>query len=138
MSFLLDTNVLSEWQKERPNAGVVRWLHEVDEDRVYLSVVTLAELRFGVQRLAGGRRRQRLEAWLTDDLPARFEARLLAVDASIADDWGRLMADRATKGRPAGAMDGLLGATARVHSLTVVTRNKAHFAPDVTVHNPWT
>lgn len=84
MSFLLDTNILSEWQKERPNAGVVRWLHEV-----YLSVVILTELRFGVQRLAGGRRRQRLEAWLTDDLPARFEARLLAVDASIADDWGR-------------------------------------------------
>lgn len=138
MSFLLDTNVLSEWEKERPNSGVVRWLHEVDEDRVYLSVVTLAELRFGVQRLAGGRRRQRLEAWLTEDLPARFEARLLAIDAPIADDWGRLMAERAATGRPAGAMDGLLGATARVHALTVVTRNETHFAPDVPVHNPWT
>ena len=73
--WLLDTNVISEWAKPLPDAAVVRWLDEVDEDRVFLSVVTLAEIRFGIERLAPGRRRAGLDRWLRDELPERFEGR---------------------------------------------------------------
>ena len=75
MSFLLDTNVVSEWTKSRPDAGVVAWLAELDEDRAFISVVTLAELRHGVERMPAGARRSRLDEWLATQLPLRFEAR---------------------------------------------------------------
>ncbi len=72
MNFLLDTNVVSEWTKARPDIGVVRWLDEVDEDRVFISVITLAEVRRGVMRLPDGVRRDRLQKWLSRDIVARF------------------------------------------------------------------
>ena len=70
MTFLLDTNVVSEWVRARPDPGVVAWLDEVDEDRVFLSVATLAELRSGIARIPTGSRRVRLEDWLGEELPA--------------------------------------------------------------------
>ena len=88
MSFLLDTNVVSEWTRPRPNVGVVEFLATEDEDALFLSVVTLAELRRGVDRLATGRRRSRLDDWLRNDLPARFTDRLLGIDAATADTGG--------------------------------------------------
>jgi toxin FitB len=137
MSFLLDTNAISEWVKPRPDPGIVRWLDEVDEDRTYLSVITVGELRKGVDRLANGRRRDRLEQWLTGELPDRFGGRMLPVDVAIADEWGRVLA-RAEKAGTAGGIDALIAATAKVHGLQVVTRNVAHFrylgAP---VISPW-
>jgi predicted nucleic acid-binding protein len=139
VSFLLDTNVVSEWTKPRPDAGVARWLALVDEDRVYLSVVTVAELRHGVERLSAGRRRSRLDEWLRLELPLRFEGRLLPVSSEIADEWGRLVARRDVQGRPIHAMDALLAATAVVHDLTLVTRNAVDFEQSVkSVVNPWT
>ena len=70
MSFLLDTNVVSEWMNPRPNPGVVAWLADVDEDRTFLSVITLTELRYGIDRMAAGNRRKRLDEWLGEELPA--------------------------------------------------------------------
>jgi toxin FitB len=138
VSFLLDTNVVSEWVKPRPDPGVVAWLAEVDEDRVFISVVALAELRHGVERLEHGRRRERLDAWLRDELPLRFEGRVLAVDAAVAEAWGREVARRDEMGRPIGAMDAFIAATAQVHELTLVTRNVLDFEPSVkTIVNPW-
>ena len=87
MSFLLDTNVVSEWVKPRPHQGVIAWLAEADEDRVFLSVVTLAELRHGIERMAAGSRRERLDVWLREELPLRFEKRVLSIDAAVADAW---------------------------------------------------
>lgn len=81
MNFLLDTNVIAEWTKPRPNSGVITWLDEADEDRVFLSVATLAELRHGVDRLAPAARRKKLDSWLREELPLRFESRVLAVTA---------------------------------------------------------
>ena len=139
MSFLLDTNVVSEWTKPRPNAGVVEWLTEVDEDEVFLSVVTFAELRHGIERLPTGARRRRLDDWLRSDLPLRFDARIVGVDGAIADEWGRLVARCEKRGRPIHAMDALIAATALVHGLTLVTRNTADFQASVsTLLNPWT
>lgn len=139
MNYLLDTNVVSEWTKPRPNPGVVTWLAQADEDRVFLSVITLAELRHGVERMADGVRKARLDAWLTDELPLRFEGRVLTVDAAAADTWGRLLARVQAAGRPVGAMDAFLAAIAERHALTLVTRNVADFKPfGLPVLNPWT
>jgi len=91
MNFLLDTNAVSEWVKPRPNAGVIRWMESADEDRVFLSVISLAELRYDVERMAAGARLSRLERWLRDDLPLRFEGRIFPVDDDIAQAWGRVV-----------------------------------------------
>lgn len=139
MSFLLDTNVVSEWVKREPDRGVITWLAEVDEDRVFLSVVTLAEIRHGVDRLPRGARRTRLDAWLRDEVPVRFEGRLLTVDEKVADSWGEVVARREVAGQPIGVMDAFIAATAIVHALTLVTRNERDFKGTVEeIVNPWT
>ena len=137
MSFLLDTNVVSEWVKPQPNAAVIAWLDEVDEDRVFLSVVTLTELSYGIKRLAAGKRRKRLEDWLEHELTLRFEGRILDIDQTVANACGELLAEREAAGRPFGAMDAYLAATAQVHRLILVTRNDSDFEGTVRYLNPW-
>lgn len=138
MNFLLDTNVVSEWTKARPDSGVVDWLAQIDEDAVFLSVVTFAELRHGIERLPASKRRKQLDEWLRSDLPLRFEQRILPVDGAVADEWGRVVARHDALGRPIHAMDALIAATAHVHALTLVTRNTSDFEASVkSVVNPW-
>lgn len=138
MNYLLDTNIVSEWTKTSPDTGVVSWLSEIEEDSVFLSVVTLAELRHGIERLPTSKRRKQLDEWLRGDLPLRFEQRILLVDGAVADEWGRLVARHDSLGRPIHAMDALIAATAQVHSLTLVTRNTSDFEASVkSVVNPW-
>jgi predicted nucleic acid-binding protein len=138
MSFLLDTNVVSEWVKPAPDARVVRWLNEVDEDHVFLSVACLAEIRRGVELMDPGRRRDRLTDWLTGELPTRFEGRILDIDSRIAEAWGVVTARGHKAGLNLGSMDAFFAATAVVHRLTLVTRNVQHFeALDISLFNPW-
>jgi toxin FitB len=136
MSFLLDTNTISEWIKPRPNSGLIAWMHSVDEDRTFLSVISIAELHYGVERLPEGGRRRELERWLQQLLPLRFEGRILNVDDVIAEMWGKLASRNASAGRPKGIMDTFLAATAAVHQLTIVSRNVGDF-PSAEVVNPW-
>ena len=136
MSFLLDTNAVSEWIKPSPNAGLIAWMDSVDEDRTFISVVSIAELRYGVDRLPESKRRRALERWLQEQLPLRFEDRILGVDAVIAEMWGKLASRNEAAGRPKGIMDTFLAATAVAHQLTVVTRNVDDF-PALNVLNPW-
>jgi hypothetical protein len=111
----------------------------VNEDRVFVSVVTITELRYGVERLATGKHRERLDGWLRKDLISRFEGRILPVDLRIGDAWGRLMARSESTGRPIEARDAFIAATAEVHGLTLVTRNTSDFEPTLKVIiNPWT
>lgn len=139
MSFLLDTNVLSEPVKERPNPGVLAWLSKVNEDQVFVSVVTITELRYGVERLAIGKRRERLDGWLRKDLISRFEGRILPVDLRIADACSGLMARSESRGRPMDARDAFIAATADVYGLTLVTRNTSDFElTQKAIVNPWT
>ncbi len=139
VSYLLDTNVVSEWIKPRPNAGVVSWLTQTDEDSIFLSVCTLAELRFGIALLPQGKRRRQLDDWVSNDIRLRFERRILAVDLAVADAWGILSARGQTIGRPIDVMDGLIAATAAVHAMTVVTRDVSAFkAVGTPLVNPWT
>jgi toxin FitB len=138
MNFLLDTNVVSEPMKARPNAGVLSWLAQVDEDSVFLSVVTITELRYGIERVATGKRRERLEGWLRKDLTSRFGERILPVDLEVADACGRLVARSETVGRPIEARDAFIAATAEVRGLTLVTRNVSDFEATVKdIVTPW-
>jgi toxin FitB len=136
-NFLLDTNAISEWVKLRPAPGLIAWLESADEDRIFISVISLAELHYGVERLAPGRRRSQLERWIRDELPLRFESRILPVDNLVAEAWGRMVAGSEAAGRPMGAMDAFLAATAEVHRLTLVTRNIKDFPLLEAVLNPW-
>jgi toxin FitB len=138
MSFLLDTNAVSEWVKGRPNPGLIRWMESADEDRIFISVVSLAELRYGVERMTPGARRSRLEHWLRDELPLRFEGRILPVDIKVADAWGKTVSSCEAAGRPISAMDAFLAATAEMHRLTLVTRNVSDFRLLKSILNPWT
>jgi len=137
---LLDTNVLSELVKPKPDKGVVACVDGEDEDSIYVSALTLGEIRQGVEMLAAGRRRAELEAWVGGALRERFEGRVLAVDADVADRWGRLSAEARRAGRGLGVVDGLLAATALVHGFTLVTRNESDFSGvghGLKIRNPW-
>jgi predicted nucleic acid-binding protein len=138
VNFLLDTNVVSEWVKPRPNSGVVEWLANADEDRLFLSVATLAELRYGVERLPVGRKSAQLREWLETELTSRFEGRVVIIDDAVAGAWGKLLAKADAAGRPLGAMDGFLAATAAVRQMTLVTRNEMDFAgAAIKTFSPW-
>jgi predicted nucleic acid-binding protein len=138
MNFLLDTNAVSEWVKPRPNPGLIAWMESADEDRIFISVISLAELRYGVERLAAGSRRARLEEWLAQELPLRFEGRILPINREIADAWGKTLSRSEAIGRPIGAMDAFLSATAEIHRMTLVTRNVSDFPRLDAVLDPWT
>lgn len=136
MSYLIDTNVLSELRRRDPDARVVRWISERPATTLYLSVLTLGELRKGIEGLTEGERKRRLLDWLDVELPAFFAGRILPVDAAVADRWGRLLAQAA---RPLPAIDSLLAATALTHGLTLITRNLKDFQlPGLLVLDPWT
>jgi predicted nucleic acid-binding protein len=124
---LLDTNILFEWVKPKPDVGAVAWLAQADEDRVFISALTLMELRYGVERLKPGTRRRQLEGWLEHELPSRFESRILAIDAAVADACGRIIARRESQARPIGLADALIAGTAKVFGLVLVTNNTANF-----------
>jgi predicted nucleic acid-binding protein len=114
------------------------WMESADEDRIFISVVSLAELRYGVKRMAAGNRRSRLERWLRDELPLRFEGRILPVDIKVAEVWGKTASRSELAGRPIGAMDAFLAATAETHRLTLVTRNVSDCPLLKAILNPWT
>lgn len=137
-AFLLDTNCISELVRKGPEPRVLKWMEEADESLLYLSVLTLGEIRKGVAGLPQSRRRSQLEAWLEQDLQVRFAGRILPIDAAVADRWGLLAAEAKRKGQTISSIDGLLAATAMQHNLTIVSRNVSDFAnTHAAVLNPW-
>lgn len=135
MSYLVDTNVLSELRRKSPDPGVVAWFGQRPSTTLYLSVLTLGEIRKGVECIGDQARRQSLIDWLETDLQHFFTGRILGIDSPVADRWGRLIA---AAGRPLPAIDSLLAATALEHDLVLVTRNTRDFAGlPVEVFNPW-
>jgi predicted nucleic acid-binding protein len=138
MRLLLDTNVLSEVTKPHPAEGVLNWLHGLDEDRTFISIVSIAEIRRGVALMDAGRKRDALNEWLTHDLPQRFENRIIPVEAPVAMAWGDLMALAKRSGRGLASMDGLIAATAVAHQLTLATRNIKDFEGfGIDIVDPW-
>jgi toxin FitB len=133
VSFLLDTNVVSEIRRGR-NTNVAAWAGEVADPDLYLSVLTLGEIRKGIERLRG-RDPDQAEVFATwlEQLRDHFADRILSIDDRVAEEWGRLNAPAERN-----TVDSLIAATARLHGLTVVTRNTADFdGCDVPLLNPW-
>ena len=135
MSFLVDTCALSELVKPKPSNDVCDWFEATPPEALFVSVLTLGEIRKGVEKLKGGRRRAQITTWLETELLAWFEDRVLPVDARVADEWGRL-AVRLSKPLP--VIDSLIAATAIRHRLAIVTRNESDFVTTgVDILNPW-
>ena len=135
MSYLVDTNVISELIKREPNQGVVTFLNRIDESDLYISVLTVGELRKGIELLKDSKKKQELVIWLEQELIPRFNDRLLTISLPVTERWGRLMA-KAKK--TLSAIDSLIAATALHHDLALVTRNTSDFEiPTLEVFNPW-
>jgi Predicted nucleic acid-binding protein, contains PIN domain len=135
LSYLVDTNVLSELRNRKADANVVAWMQARPRQSLHLSVLSLGEIRKGIERVADPAFRQALTDWLEVELPNYFVGRLLGIDEQVADRWGRVQAGA---GRSLPVIDGLLAATALQHDLTLVTRNIKDFAGlGVQVLNPW-
>ncbi|MHB1326035.1 MAG: PIN domain-containing protein [Thermoleophilia bacterium] len=135
MSYLLDTNVISESVRRTPDKAVIAWLKGIPGEALYVSVLTLGEVRKGIEGLKDHQRREKLRVWLEHDLPDWFEDRVLTIDTPVADRWGRLLA---SAGRPLPTIDSLLAVTALHHELRLVTRNTKDFEfPGLEVINPW-
>jgi toxin FitB len=135
MSYLLDTNIISETVRRSPNEAVIAWLDQIPGEALFVSVLTIGEIRKGIESLSDRRRREKLRLWLEHELPAWFEGRVLPVDIAVADRWGRLLAEI---GRAVPTIDSLLAATALHHELRLVTRNTGDFNfPGLQVINPF-
>jgi len=136
--YLLDTNVVSELVKPSPDARVAAWIRATEETVLHLSVLTFAEIRFGIEKLPQGTRRERLRRWMDTDLADRFEGRILGVDRAIAELWGVIMARGFAVSVRLPVMDTLLAATAEYHGMTMATRNIRDFArAGVATLDPW-
>jgi predicted nucleic acid-binding protein len=136
--FLLDTNIVFELARPRPDLHVTRWLNSADEELLFISVLTLGELRKGIAALRDSERQARLEIWLSR-LIARFEGRILNIDEAIAHRWGQITGSLALRGLPLSVIDGLLAATALHHNLTMVTRNTRDVSrTGAVLFDPWT
>ena len=136
--FLLDTNIPSELIRSRPEPRVSKWLYAQPESELFLSALSVGELRKGFVLLPVSKCRSLLEQWFENDLLPRFQARILAVTDRIADRWGIIDAQAQSRGTPLNTADGLIAATALEHNLTLVTRNVRDFEQlGVNLLNPW-
>ena len=137
MSYLLDTCVVSELSRPRPDPGVVAWMSDADVASLHLSAITLGELRHGALRLPAGKRRTSLSDW-GERLRRSFSGRVLPIDESVTLRWAEIAARAERSGRPGSFADGLIAATALERGLTLVTRNVTDFEPfGVSLLNPW-
>jgi len=138
LRYLLDTCLVSELVRVQPDPAVTAWIREQQEHHLFLSVLTLGELRKGIERLADGKKREHLANWLDGELKLRFMGRILPIDDEVAERWGILSARAGDKGLAMPVLDGLIAATALVHGMTVVTRNVGDMqSSGVLIYSPW-
>jgi predicted nucleic acid-binding protein len=136
--YLIDTNCVSELIRPAPNPQVTKWFYSVSDYSLFLSVLTLGEIRRGIANLPQGKRRAGLDIWIETVLKPRYAGRILPIDDAVAEQWGILAASAKKSGQPLGTIDGLIAATALNYELTVVTRNVDDFRhTNVTLFNPW-
>jgi len=139
MKYLLDTCVISELIARRPNRQVISWIDGIDDERFYLSVITIGEIQRGIKKLPESNRRDALEQWLAEELLIRFKGRLVAIDATVMLAWGELVARLEERGRKLPAFDSLIAAITVHHDFHLVTRNEKDFAgTELRIINPWT
>lgn len=138
MNYLLDTNVISELIAREPNQNVVDWIDSLDPTTVYLSVITVGELRKGIEKLAPSRRKDQLADWLASDLLLRFADKLVPLTTEVLLIWGELTGRLEREGKPMPAIDSLIAASVLAGKFTLVTRNDDDFQyAGIAVINPW-
>ena len=138
MNYILDTNVISELVARKPNIKVIAWLEKVDPDNIYLSVITLGEIKKGIEKLSASKRKNTLDSWFKEELLTRFHNRILLLDLPIFLTWGELTARLEKSGTPLPAIDSLLAATALQTEFTLVTRNTGDFhLAGISLYDPW-
>jgi toxin FitB len=138
MKYLVDTNVISELIARHPNPKVVAWLDHLDPNTVYLSVITIGEIRKGIEKLQASKRKEAIKEWLETDLLIRFQGRIVEISVETMLMWGELVARLEREGKPMGAIDSLMAASALQGQYVLSTRNEDDFQnTGVTVVNPW-
>lgn len=138
MNFLVDTCAISELVRPNPDKNVLRWFKSVNEQSLFLCVITMGEIKKGISRLPVSKKRETLTNWLEDDLEERFSGRIINIDSSIAILWGDLLGKAESDGKPLSSIDALIAATALDNNLTIATRNSVDFlGTGVSILNPW-
>ena len=138
MNYILDTNVVSELVTHEPDQNVVSWIDSIDSESVFLSVITIGEIKKRIEKLPDSKRKKTLESWLEEDLLVRFRGRILPLGIPVLLSWGKLVASLEREGKPIPAIDSLLAATASQTGFTLVTRNTGDFEPaGISVLDPW-
>jgi predicted nucleic acid-binding protein len=138
VSYLIDTNCISELVKPKPNKNVLKWFDDQNELDLYLSVITFGELREGVEKLPDSKRKRKLNHWINEDLLHRFKNRTLDITLLEVNKWGEVLAKAEKGGKALPAVDALIASTALAHNLAVITRNtKDMEASGVELINPW-
>lgn len=138
MKYLLDTCVISELIKQKPNQKVVQWISNIEEARLFISVLTIGELHKGIEKLPESRKKSTLHKWLTYDLKKRFKNKIINFDIQTATTWGKIQAKSELLGKTLPAIDGLIVATGLFHDLVIVTRDiKDMKVSGVDLLNPW-
>ena len=138
MNYLLDTCVLSEFTRRQPNQSLIDWLDSIEEEKLFISVITVGEIQRGIERLPDSHRKTELLVWMNNGLLQRFVARMIGFDAPTMFMWGSLTARMEAAGQPMGVMDSLIAASAMQNHLILATRNVVDFLPSgIQVINPW-
>lgn len=137
MKYLLDTCVLSELVKPTPDMSVLSWLETRNASELYISAMTIGELKRGIHKLPESRRRSELSAWLEQTI-AGFEGRILSFDTQVSEVWAAMTSQSELRGRPMPAFDSIIGSTAYANGCKLVTRNVSDFAgTSIDLINPW-
>lgn len=138
MIYLLDTNIISELIKKQPNVKVTQWVDEQDPIRMYLSVITIGEIRKGIEKLPASERKTSLQTWLSSQLLVRFHGRIVPITTNVMLRWGELTGRLETKGIVLSAIDSFIAAIALDGQFTLTTRNTDDFRETgVSLFNPW-
>jgi len=138
LNYILDTNIISELIKQDPDHNVISFIDSLLEENIYLSVVTIGEIYFGIQKLPQSKKRERILSWLQTDLLSRFENRILEIDIETMLIWGEMNASLQALGMTTPIMDSLIAATCKTKKYTLVTRNTKDFLHlDITLIDPF-
>lgn len=138
MAYLLDTCTISEMVSVKPNENVLRWFEHQAEETLYLSVITSGEIQKGINQLAKGKRKLKIEAWYFDELVPKFQGRIINLDEKTMATWAKMIAELKIQGIARPSFDSLIEATALHHNLILVTRNEKNFQKSkVSILNLW-
>lgn len=138
MKYLLDTCVISEVIKKKPNENVLAWLQAQDEASLYLSILTFGEIEKGIEKSADQNRKAKLKLWVEDDLKQRFAGRIIPIDMNVVTQWGSIQGLAELAGRVMPTMDGLIAVSGVANNCIVVTRNLSDMEQSMAeLFNPW-